>query len=799
MYTGIKVLDLSGHQGYFCTYILAHLDCEVIVVEPPGGLNLRSLAPLHEGESAWWQAYGRGKKSLILDIHSQREQLLRLIRAADVLVHNYTASMQAELGLTYESLEAINPGLVVTAITPFGATGPKADWPASDLTVWAASGAHYLSGDSDRAPVRTSIPQAFAHAGADAAGATLIALWERSRSGCGQLVDISAQVSSAQAALAANLAYPNNAGYEVERVAGGLKGLFPVKMTWPCKDGYVAITLLFGPSFDEPNRRILTWCMEEGHCTQEDVDTQWGQELMAMMSEQKPPDAYFELCKKIEGLTLSKTQQELFEEGNKRGLYIAPTYDIAGLMTEEHFKARGYWTEVDTQKGTVTAPGAFAKLSETPIRPPPAAPALGSQSETAFNAPATELSGGEHPERPLEGLKILDFMWVIAGPFFTRVLANYGATVIKVESSVRLEPARGTPVFKNGEPGIETSVPYSNFNTDKLSFTIDPSNEMGRQVLLDLVKWADVVTESFSPKAMAGWGLDYDSLKRVNPEIIMLSSCLMGQTGPRAKVAGYGNMAAALSGFYDLTGWQDRSPAGPYLAYTDGVAPRFMLTSLMAALEHRRKTGQGQRVDLSQAEAAIHLLAPGIFDLGFSGRVWHRAGNRDLQYAPHGVFPVRPKGNNAEGWIAIAVTSDDQWRSLCAVLDLDQDPGMSREDRLAAEDLLETAITKATQDRDAETLEAELIAAAIPAHLVLNSQDAQADPQFQHRNHFIEVPHTPTGSFYVENTRFRLSRTPGRVDRAGPEMGEHNFHVLKEILNYDDDHIADIYASLAIE
>lgn len=273
----------------------------------------------------------------------------------------------------------------------------------------------------------------------------------------------------------------------------------------------------------------------------------------------------------------------------------------------------------------------------------------------------------------------------------------------------------------------------------------------------------------------------------------------MGQTGPRAKVAGYGNMAAALSGFYDLTGWHDRSPAGPYLAYTDGVAPRFMLASLMAALEHRRKTGQGQRIDISQAEAAIHLLAPGIFDLSYSGHVWHRAGNRDLQYAPHGVFPVKPKPPNTEGWIAIAATTDREWHLLCEVLELDADPNMSRADRLASQDELEALITAKTENLGADALETLLISAGIPAHLVLNSHDAQLDAQFKHRNHFIEVPHTPTGSFVVENTRFQLSRTPGRVDRAGPEVGEHNFHVLKDILGYDDDHIADIYASLAIE
>ena len=198
-------------------------------------------------------------------------------------------------------------------------------------------------------------------------------------------------------------------------------------------------------------------------------------------------------------------------------------------------------------------------------------------------------------------------MWVIAGPFFTRVLADYGATVIKVESSTKLEPARGSPTFKNGEPGLESGVPFANFNAGKLGITVDPSNPVGREVIRDLVRWADVVTESFSPKAMKAWNLDYEALREVNPDIIMVSSCLMGQTGPRAQVPGYGNMAAAITGFYDLTGWSDRSPAGPFLAYTDGVSPRFMLASLLAALDHRRRAGRGQHIDLSQSEAALHL------------------------------------------------------------------------------------------------------------------------------------------------------------------------------------------------
>jgi benzylsuccinate CoA-transferase BbsF subunit len=224
-----------------------------------------------------------------------------------------------------------------------------------------------------------------------------------------------------------------------------------------------------------------------------------------------------------------------------------------------------------------------------------------------------------------------------------------------------------------------------------------------------------------------------------------------------------------------------------------------MLISLLSALEHRRKTGTGQHIDISQAEAAIHLLAPAIYDYGLNGHIWHRAGNRDLSMAPNGVFPTAED----EAWIAISARNDSDWQALCQVLNIAELAGNSAfatlSGRQANESVIEQRMTEATKGYKAEDLQAKLIAAGVPAHKVLNSQAASADPQFKHWHHFIEVPHTPTGSMVVENIRFQFSRTPGRVERAGPELGEHNFQVLKEILGYDDDRIADVYASLAME
>ena len=808
MLSSYRVVELSDEPTTFCGYLFALLGAEVICIEPPEGSVVRSIPPFSEenGESLWWQAYARGKTKIRLDLQkdSDLKQLHQLVSEADFFVESLSAQSASEMKLNHDSLEEVNPEIISVSVTPFGRNGPKADWPATDLTVWAASGAQALAGDSDRAPVRTSVPQTYMHAGADAVGGALIALQERHKSGRGQNVDVSAQQSAAQAALSANLATHNNSEVVVERAAGGLSGAIKAQLTWACLDGHVAIAFLFGPAFTEPNRRLLSWVKEAGFCSQEEVDMDWGARIMAMATGQEPLDDYEALCQKIEDFTLTLTQEELFEEGLRRSIYIAPARDIEGLLSENHFDSRGFWHESresnllrpDGKQARI--PGAFAKFSETPIQIPhfdvEITDRASSEKTGEFNSNLPDL---DH-SLPLAGLKVLDFMWVIAGPLFTRALTDYGATVIKVESSERNEPARAAPTFLNDEPGLETGVPFANFNAGKLGITVDPSNPSGKKVIEDLVRWADVVTESFSPKAMKGWGLDYESLKKINPNIVMLSSCLMGQTGPRAQVPGYGNMAAAIAGFYDLTGWLDRSPAGPYLAYTDGVSPRFMLASLMAALEHRRDTGKGQHIDISQAEAAIHFLAPAVLEYEMNNKIWRRQGNRDLRLAPHGVYPVKGEDH----WIAIACQDDRAWHKLCEVAGFSSESSDSSlstgAGRVEQSDRLDALLTGWTCGFEGEELQSLLISSGVASHIVQNSPESVTDPQLNYREHFVTVPHSSVGNFVIESSRFRLSRTPGGPVCANPEIGEHNAHVLTEILGYDVDRMADVFASLAM-
>jgi benzylsuccinate CoA-transferase BbsF subunit len=457
---------------------------------------------------------------------------------------------------------------------------------------------------------------------------------------------------------------------------------------------------------------------------------------------------------------------------------------------------------------------------------------------------------------PLADLKVLDLMWVMAGPAATRVLADYGATVVRVESGHRVETARTLQPFWHGQPGPEASGLFWNMNAGKLGMTLNAEQPATRDVILDLVRWADVVVESFSPKAMKAWGLDYESLRQVKPDIIMLSSCLMGQTGPLAMFAGFGNLAAAIAGFFNVTGWPDRSPAGPFGAYTDYVSPRFTVAAILAAVDHHRRTGQGQYIDQSQAEAALHFLSPALLDYTVNDHVMTGQGNRDPHMAPHGVYPAQPEpstlahramepGSDAvwamactvsgrpelvgdaryntpdkrrerndeiaammpswtvDRWVAIACRDDDDWRRLADAMEqprLADDPRFATlADRQAHEDELDAIIGAWTCDQPASDVEQRLQAAGVPAHNVQNSRQAWEDPQLAHRQHFATVPHAEFGDTIIEGTRFHLSLTPARIERGAPTLGEHTFEVLERILGYDADRIAELAAQEVLE
>ena len=476
---------------------------------------------------------------------------------------------------------------------------------------------------------------------------------------------------------------------EVVRVAGGVElGPFTVQYVHGCLDGQVTVTFLFGQMIGPFTSRLFRWMHEEGACDESLATKDWIGFFARVIDGTEPPSELARGNAAIAAFVATRTKDELLAAALERNLLIAPITTTSDVLALGQLRHREYWEEVEG----VRFPGSIAKMSGSPLRVLGRPPRLGEHTEEVRAEPRRTPSAPPAADpppagRPLDGVKVLDFMWAFAGPYATRILADHGATVVKIETSHKVDVLRVVAPWNDPSQSVESALQYHSLNAGKLGLALDLSKPGARDVVLDLVRWADVVTESFSPKAMRAWDLGYDALRAVNPDLVMLSSCLMGQTGPMHRYAGFGTMAAAVAGFYPGVGWPDRPPCGPFTAYTDYTSPRFAVAVLLAALEWRRRTGEGQFIDFSQMEACLHLLAPELLDDAVNGRVAGRHGNRDRSRAPHGAYPTA----GDDRWIAIAVETDEQWRALCAaaslppdLAQLDTSARLSRQDELDA-------------------------------------------------------------------------------------------------------------------
>ena len=392
---------------------------------------------------------------------------------------------------------------------------------------------------------------------------------------------------------------------------------------------------------------------------------------------------------------------------------------------------------------------------------------------------------------PLDGVRVLDMGWVMVGPVTGRYLADLGADVVKLESSRRVDPLRTLGPFKDGKPGLERSISYHNLNAGKRSFTVDIKDPRGREVILRLVDWADILIESFSPGVLEDLALDYPVLQARNPGLIVASTSLLGQTGPHARgTSGVGTMGASMSGASLLLGWPGHPPCGTYGPWTDAIAPRFIVPSILAALHRRRATGEGCQIDVAQAEAGIQFLSPAWYQYAANGTVMERRGHAGSPFkAPHGIFPCLGR----DRWIAVDASDEGAWRSLRTIIggpllaaDFDTLIG-----RLRHRQALERAISAWSSSQDAEALERSLQAAGVPAHVVSSSADLARDPELQEA-HYRRIDDPVVGEAIVEGPRFRLGRTRELETRRGPRIGEHTQEILRDLCGYDDAAIAEL-------
>jgi len=388
-----------------------------------------------------------------------------------------------------------------------------------------------------------------------------------------------------------------------------------------------------------------------------------------------------------------------------------------------------------------------------------------------------------------DGIRVLELGAGAAGPVATRYFADHGATVVKVESATRPDFMRLVQYRKDDPRGLDAQPLYVLMNPNKKNVSIDLSRPEGVELVLRLVDWADVVAENFSPRAMAKWGLDYASLRPRKPGLIMVSSCLFGQTGPQREYPGFGGQGAALAGFNHLTGWPDRAAVGPHGTITDSLSPRYVACLVTAALLHRERTGEGQYLDVSQIETGVYSLSEMIVRCSARGEVMGRQGNRCEWAAPHGVYPCRGE----DRWIAIAVFSDVEWRLLRRQLGnppFGQDPRFATAaGRLEHVDELDGCLAAVTRGQDAHELAERLQQAGVEAGVVQDVEELNRDPQLEHRGHFRELHHEHLGPLRFENYAIRIAGAPPELRTPGPHLGENTREVLRDLLGLPEPEI----------
>lgn len=388
------------------------------------------------------------------------------------------------------------------------------------------------------------------------------------------------------------------------------------------------------------------------------------------------------------------------------------------------------------------------------------------------------------------GIRIADFAWVGVGPNATMQMAFHGAEVIRVESSHRPDTFRSGGPRPQGDGSLDASAYFAKFNRGKRSVAINLAHPRGAEVAKRLIATADIVTESFAPGFMQRIGLSYDEVRAIKPDVIMCSMSMEGQTGPHAGYRGFGLTLQATAGITGVTGWPDRPPVGTGVAYTDWVATHVGIMGILAALDHRRRTGEGQYIDLSQFEASTLVLDAGVIDAANTGRVEGPLGNRDLQFAPHGVYPCGDDHTGGDRWVAIAVTDDAQWQRLALLMDrqdwLELDVLREAAGRIERQDELDDGIARWTSEQTVAELENLLQAVGIPAHRASTVRDAHDDPQLAHRNHWWASEHPVIGDMSYESPAWRLSDTPPPMPRRSPLLGEDSEYVYRELCGYSE-------------
>lgn len=787
---GVRIVDTADEKGELCGRLLADLGADVVRVEPPDGARSRHLPPFGpDGLSLSFVYRNANKRGVGLDLGQpdDRPRFEALLAGADVWIESSPPGELTPLGSAPEAVLARHPHLVITSVTDFGQDGPYRDYLATDAVILAMSGLLHRAGAPGEPPLLAPGALAYDVAGLTAACATLAALWQRLRTGRGQHLDVAALEAAAQIG---DWALPNAsatvaAGGQYSMVRAGSGPVYPV---YPCADGYVRLIVLSPRQW----RAMRDWLGDPPVLRDDFFDS-----LLGRMAMQDVIDGFY-----LEHFAhLSKV--ELCKEAQRRGISATPVLRPREVLDNEHLASRGTFLTAEVAPGVVgPVASGFFELDGIRCGFRTRAPLPGEHDAEVFDAldrarePASASStvpSGDNRPYPFEGLRVLDFgiggVGVEAGRFF----AEYGADVVKIET-------RSYPDFIRVVAGSEMSASFASSNRSKRSFGVNARTEAGLELVRRLVALADIVIENSSTGTMDALGLGYDTLRELNPRIVMVSSQLLGARGAWSDWIGYGPSTRTIGGMTHLWNVKGREdPIGAGVIHPDHFCGRLCALGVLAALWDRERTGKGAHVEVAQVEAVTGLLGDLLLAEHLApGSVVPR-GNESDRGAPWGVYPCAGE----EQWCVITVRDDEEWGRLRAVMG---DPEWARkpayrgvEGRCAARDVIDRHLAEWTRVRTNREVMEQLQAARVPAGMMTYPTDQLEDPHFLARGYLRPVEQPDLGSIVLEGPAWRATRIPEPITRPAPRLGADTRAICTTLLGLDEHDVDRLIAERVLE
>jgi crotonobetainyl-CoA:carnitine CoA-transferase CaiB-like acyl-CoA transferase len=832
--TGIRVVELADEQAEYCGLTLAGLGADVIKVEPPGGSPTRRIGPFYqdredpEGSLFFWQ-YNRGKRSIVLDLHrhEDRDRFRALVAGADILLESTPRGELDALGLGADTLMEQHPALIVARVSPFGDEGPWADFKGSDLVHLALGGVMMNCGYDpapggvyDLPPIAPQMWHAYHVAGEQLAFTIIAALLYRWRTGRGQRVSCAIHEAVAKSTEVDLMTWVmRHALVQRQTCRHAREGITPHPSIVHTKDGrWVMANLGTRPGEVKQLVALLEkYGIDSGLDAEKAAAPTSGRYVPGTGPSTATRDLPMEAVQRfVRAFTYENVP---WREAQEAGMLWAPLRKPHENALDPHWLARKSCTDVEhpelgrsfryaTSKWVATdtawSVGRRAPLlnedaaTVTPERPrdlPAIAPGA--------RPPAHEQLSPRGKPFPLDGIRILDFTWFLASAGGTRFLAAFGAESIKVELKshpdtrmAAMAPVGGRAARDKATaplPGVtdpDMGGQFNNKNPGKRGISLNVRHPKGLEIARRLVAMSDIVAEGFSPGVLDSWGLGYQAMRAIKPDIIYVQQSGMGAQGTYGRFRTVGPVANSFSGLSEMSGLPEPAmPAGWGYSYLDWMGAYSFALAMLSALFHRERTGEGQWVDASQAEVGLLISGTTILDWSANGRVWSRYGNRSpyKPAAPHGAYPSA----GVDRWLAIACFTDAEWHGLTHVAGHPEWASDTRfkdlAGRLRHQDALDTLVGGWTKSRDGYETMLALQRAGVPAGVCQNAGDrCDNDPQLKALQWLTEVTGTKIGRWPLAEVPIKMSESPayigGRIDRGAPCYGEDNEYVYGELL-----------------